>query len=1011
MPTEHGSIGRLIKGAVGSLPVGAVLLLLGLLTLVPSAQGAVAIESFTAETSSTLAGAHADATTAFAFKTLFPPGGEPTPIGGSPSEVVVTIPPGLVADLNNAPRCPRSRFALGSVSQPGGGCPADTQVGTAKLTIGAAGVGTVSEQTLGVYDVQPNADQPGLLGIQGIPNNATSVTIPIVVTANAKDNYRITATVPEVPQYPLVQAGALASSVTLWAVPAAHVRGSGRSDFLNSRESSPDIEEELPPAPRSQWKPFMENPTDCFETPTTTLAVNTIQEPQTYATATALSPNATGCADVPFAPSISLAPETSQVGAPTGINVDVTVPQSNAPEVRGTSELEKAVVTLPAGMTISPSAASNLLEGCTDEQFGAGSDTPAQCPAASSIGEDEVESPLLPQPSMGGEGKLSGKVYLGQPLSTDPGSGRMFRIFQELRGFGLDVKLGGSVTANPQTGQLTATFEDIPELPFQTFRMHLRGGPNAVLVNPPMCGTQTTTSKLYPYSGNPPATPSATFNTSYNGGPCPPNLPFSVSSAVASARSQAGTLSPLSLTFSRGDQTQPLGQIDATLPQGLLGFVSKVALCEAAAAMEGTCGPESRIGNVATSAGAGPDPLTVTGSVYLARGTNGYPFMLSVVVPAVAGPYNLGNVVVPVYLQVNSDGSITAVSDQLPSILDGIPLDIRAITMTLDRPGFTVNPTNCGPLSLSGTATSLSGATSPLSAPFSVTGCTSLPFAPSFTAVTQGSSSRQYGASLGVRVSQKPGEADIRSVHVELPKSLPSRLSTLQKACTAQQFAANPADCPPGSIVGTAVAYTPLLPVPVTGPAILVSHAGAAFPDLDIILQGDGITIDLVGNTDIRKGITSSTFASVPDVPISGFELNLPEGPYSIFAANGNLCEQKLLMPTTITAQNGVTLTQKTSIAVTGCKDTKPSVTVVKAKAKASSLMVTLKTTAAGTVKLSGAGLDTKNKKNVKAGTSQIEVSLSKTGRSMAERHEKLKLHASLRAGKVAAAKTTRVQL
>jgi hypothetical protein len=277
--------------------------------------------------------------------------------------------------------------------------------------------------------------------------------------------------------------------------------------------------------------------------------------------------------------------------------------------------------------------------------------------------------------------------------------------------------------------------------------------------------------------------------------------------------------------------------------------------------------------------------------------------------------------------------------------------------------------------------------------------------------VTQGSTSKANGASLTVRVSQKAGEADIHSVHVVLPKSLPARLSTLNKACTEQQFAANPAGCPGGSIVGNAVAYTPLLPAPVSGPAILVSHAAAAFPDLDIVLQGDGITIHLVGNTDIKKGITSSTFASVPDVPISGFELSLPQGPYSIFAANGNLCEQKLLMPTTIVGQNGTTVTQSTRIAVNGCPKLKPTVTVVKTKAKASSLMVTLKTTAAGAIKLGGAGLETKTKRDVKVGTSQIEVPLTKAGRTMRARHDRLELRASLTIGKVAVAKTTGVRL
>jgi len=735
----------------------------------------------------------------------------------------------------------------------------------------------------------------------------------------------------------------------------------------------------------------MENPTSCSETPVWTLQVNTYEEPEVFTEALATSPIPTDCEHVPFAPSISLEPSspseggTTQVGAPTGLLVDLHLPQGNDPNGRGTAELEKAVVTLPQGMTISPSAASKLLEGCTNEQLGAGSNEPATCPAGSVIGEDEVESPFVLS------GSLRGKVYLGQPLSTDPTSGQMFRIFQELQGFGLDIKLEGSVVANPTTGQLTATFANLPELPFEDFRMRLTGGPNAVLVDPPTCGQNTTTTQLYPYSSpGAPATPSSTFTTSFDGSgaPCPASLPFAPSAAVSTASSQAGAFSPLTVSFARADGTQPLGRIEATLPQGLLGYVSKVALCEAAQALAGTCGAESRIGTVTTTAGAGSDPLTVGGSVYLAHGSNGYPFMLSVVVPAVAGPYDLGNVVVPVWLQVNSNGSITAVSGPLPSILDGIPLDIRSVTMTLDRPGFTVNPTNCGTLSLSGTATSLSGTTAALSAPFSVSGCGGLPFKPSFIVATQGSTSKQNGASLTVRVAQNPGESDIHSVHVELPKSLPSRLSTLNKACTEQQFAANPAGCPTGSIVGTATAYTPLLPVPVTGPAIFVSHAGAAFPDLDIILQGDGITIDLVGNTDIKKGITSSTFASVPDVPISGFELNLPEGPYSIFAANGNLCEQKLIIPTTITDQDGGVVKQNTRIAVTGC----PKVKVTAAKVKGATASLTLQAPAAGRLAVSGSGLKQAARTLKQAGKTTIQVGLTRAGLTSLHSHHRLKV-------------------
>jgi hypothetical protein len=964
-----------------------VLIALGALAiLAPSARAAVTIESFTAGAASTLAGAHADVSTAFHFESVYDGRGEPRPLGGEPAQIVVKLPPGVVGDPQNVARCPRALFANNALSTSGGGggCPADTMVGEATVVVSAQGV-TARPLTLGVYNVQPGPGEPAELGIQG-QDGPVPITVPIQVSASAVDNYALTATVPQVPRMPYSSV-TLASSLTLWGVPAAHQRHDGQSSAFPTEKHE---YEPTPPAPPSQWKPFMENPTGCSTTPVTMLRVNTYEEPEVFSEALATSPIPTDCEHVPFAPSISLQPSpaseggTTQAGSPTGLSVDLHLPQGNDPNGRGTAELEKAVVTLPAGMTVSPSAASAGLQACTDEQFAPKSDSPAACPAASVIGEDEVESPFVLS------GPLKGKVYLGQPLSTEPQSGRMFRIFQEIQGFGLDIKLQGSITANPSTGQLTATFANLPELPFEDFRLRFKGGANAVLVNPPVCGQNATATALYPYSGNPPATPPSSFATSYdgNGAPCPASLPFAPSAAVSTASSQAGALSPLSVTFARADETQPLGRIDAKLPAGLLGYVSKVALCEAGQAIAGTCPAESRIGTVSTSAGAGPDPLTVQGSVYLARGSNGYPFMLSVVVPAVAGPYDLGNVVVPVWLQVNSDGSITAVSGPLPSILDGIPLDIRSVTLTMDRPGFTFNPTNCGPLSMTGTLTSLGGALAPISAPFQASGCGSLPFAPSFTVATQGSTSKANGASLTVRVAQKPGEADIHSVHVELPKQLPSRLTTLQKACLAAQFASNPAGCPAGSDVGMATASTPTLSSPLTGPAFLVSHGGAAFPDLEIVLQGEGVTVILDGATDIKKGITSSTFASVPDVPISSFELTLPEGPYSLLGPYGTLCTSKLLMPTTIVGQNGVVVKQSTRTAVTGC----PKVKVVSAKVKGATASLTVQAPAAGRLTVSGSGLKQAARTLKQAGKTTVEVGLTRAGLASLHSHHRLKV-------------------
>ena len=317
-------------------------------------------------------------------------------------------------------------------------------------------------------------------------------------------------------------------------------------------------------------------------------------------------------------------------------------------------------------------------------------------------------------------------------------------------------------------------------------------------------------------------------------------------------------------------------------------------------------------------------------------------------VSAIAGPFNLGTVVVRAAIDVNPlTAQITITSGSLPTILDGVPLQVKTVNVTVDRPGFMFNPTNCSPAGVIGTLAGTQGATVSVSRPFQAANCAALPFKPKFTAATVGKASKAGGASLLVRVASKggpssnpaaPGEANIKSVKVDLPKQLPSRLTTLQKACTATQFNTNPAGCPKESDVGTATAKTPVLAQPLSGPAYLVSHGGASFPDLEIVLQGEGITLILDGATNIKKGITSSTFRTVPDAPILSFELKLPTGRYSILgtdlpeSAKYKLCGQTLQMPTEITAQNGTVVKQTTKIAIEDCAKAKQKTTKQKAK-------------------------------------------------------------------------------
>jgi hypothetical protein len=482
----------------------------------------------------------------------------------------------------------------------------------------------------------------------------------------------------------------------------------------------------------------------------------------------------------------------------------------------------------------------------------------------------------------------------------------------------------------------------------------------------------------------------------------------------------AGAFSPFTLTFSRHDREQDLAQITVNTPPGLLGKIAGVPQCPEAQANAGTCSPASQIGTASAAAGAGSHPFWVTGPVYLTGPYRGAPFGLSVVVPAKAGPFNLGNEIVRSAIHIDPHTSaLTIVSDQLPQKLDGLPFRLQTVNVTIDRPGFMFNPTNCSQQQITGAVAGAlpnrsAGSSVAVSSPFAVAGCKNLPFKPAFSASTQAKTSKANGASLVVKVAQKPGEANIHKVDLQLPLAFPSRLTTLQKACTEAQFNTNPAGCPEASNIGTATAVTPVLSVPLTGPAYLVSHGGAAFPDVEFVLQGEGVTIVLDGKTDIKKGITYSRFEAVPDAPISSFETVLPEGPHSILGTNipasakYSLCGQKLVMPTTIVGQNGAQVTKSTNIAVTGCG--KPSIKITKAKIKGNTVLVTVTTTQRGTVTVSGSGLKT-IKKTLAAGAHQLKVSLTKNGRTARKHHKKTRVKASVKNSNGSSSKTMTLKL
>jgi hypothetical protein len=367
------------------------------------------------------------------------------------------------------------------------------------------------------------------------------------------------------------------------------------------------------------------------------------------------------------------------------------------------------------------------------------------------------------------------------------------------------------------------------------------------------------------------------------------------------------------------------------LPPGLAAVLASVTPCPEPQAAQGTCGPDSLIGHAISSSGLGADPFSLSGQVYLTGPYKDAPFGISIVTPAVAGPFHLGNVIVRSGIYVDRFTAVVTIRGVVPTMVEtgtsgktGIPVQLHRTEVVVDRPNFQFNPTNCTPMSITGTLQGSQGGVENVHEPFQVTNCPNLQFKPTFEASTAAKTSKNNGASLIVKVTSPGlGQANIAKTKVALPIVLPSRLTTIQKACPDHVFEANPASCDEGSLIGTAKIYTPVFKNPLSGPAYLVSHGNAAFPDVEFVLQGEGLTIILDGQTDIKKGITTSTFNALPDAPFTKFETVLPEGPHSALAATANLCTQKLIMPTTITGQNGDVINQSTHIAVTGCPKAK----------------------------------------------------------------------------------------
>jgi hypothetical protein len=927
----------------------------------------------------------------------------PVLIGGGETEdtsvqdlkdVAVDLPLGFVGSALAAPTCTLAQLSSAA------GCPADTTIGHLSTEPIAGEADTAVNSPL--WNMVP---EHGVAAEFGFIDALKGTHVLDASVAPTPAGYVLRTTSPDTTEIELTRIVA-----SVYGDPAVR-DGSGNTPVA-----------------------MFTNPSDCSGEPLrSAIHMDSWESPGSYeadgapdfgganwASGTSESPPVTGCDELHFEGSIAAQPETTRAATPSGLAVELKIPQVASPEALATPPLRDASVTLPAGLTVNPAAASGL-EACSEAQIGwlgkfgpKGEELPNEgltnfaagaptCPEASKIGSVEVITPLLAHP-------LEGAVYLAAEHENPFGSLLAGYIVIDDPTTGIIVKVPGELKVNEETGQITGVFNENPQTPFSDLKLRFFGGARGELATPESCGTYTTNGILTPWSypeSGPAAEVSDSFqiNQDAGGGACSPPG-FTPSFASGTGSNSAGGYSSFVTTVSRDDGEQTLGSVNVTTPPGLLGILTNVVQCPEPQAQKGECGPESLIGETSAALGVGPEPYWVTGGkVYLTGPYNNGPFGLSIVVPTTAGPFTLtgnagyGKEVVRASIRVDPYTSqITVVSDRLPQIIEGIPLRIRTVNVTINRPNFIFNPTDCNPLAVSGTIASTEGATASVSSPFQVANCANLKFKPSISFSTNGKTSKQNGADLITKVTYPSAPqgtyANIGYVKVELPKALPSRLTTLQKACLAKVFEENPAKCPPESKIGYATVHTPVLPVPLEGPAIFVSHGGEAFPSLTMVLRGYGVTIDLVGTTFISKaGITSTTFKTVPDTPFSTFELVLPQGPYSALTANGNLCKQKLVIPNEWVGANGALLRQDSTLNVTGCP---PAITVVSHRVKGETATIQVKVPTAGKLVASGKGLSKATKKAKGASTLTVKLTLTNGEATALSEHKGRKLKATI---------------
>jgi hypothetical protein len=809
--------------------------------------------------------------------------------GGYIKDAVTDLPAGFVGNAAKMPTCSEAQFTAQT-------CPAESQVGIIRVFL----FGLQNHQLQALYNLEPPGHLPAQFGF-----HPDSYNIKLNPTVRTDGDFGITVTSANVPEEFVVGRVRL----IVWGIPADPAHDHQRCKALNSiamsctgtdnRGESYVGDQGLPHSSSAPRVPFLSNPTSCtgpletifrFDSWNDPAPIDDFGDPR-WASAVAPNPAVMGCELVEFDPAMAIEPGSSQAGHPTGLDVDLDLPQNDDPDGLSTSHLKKTVVTLPEGMTVSPSSADGL-QACTRSQIGLTtpvgvtparfSKQPVGCPDASKLASGTITSPALEDP-------LAASVYLAEQDLNPFGS--MVAMYLVARHSSTTVKLAGRVDLDPNTGRVTATFDDNPQLPVSKVKLDFPDGPRASLTVPVQCGSHEIGWAMDGWSG------AAEQDADQFASECPAGvspgdpLPFGPTFTAGSVDRTGGAFSPFVLRIQRGDRQQELSGIRLDMPKGLVAKLAGVPLCPEAQAAAGTCDQSSRVGTATSGAGPGSNPFYVSGPVYLTGSYKGAPYGLSVAVPAKAGPFDLGTVVVRTALHVDrTDAHVTAVSDPLPRILKGVPLQLRDIRVVVDRPGFTLNPSSCAQKEIAGTISSTQGASSGVSDRFQASGCARLPFKPNLKLRLTGRKQTTTGKHPGIRaqVTQRPGEAAIKRAEVRLPKTLALDPDNAQALCEFSDGTKPDLEnhCPKGSIVGRARATTPLLDKPLAGNVYFVKNVRTdprtgnqirTLPMIIVALRGQ-IAINLKGESSVKGPKLVSTFSTVPDAPVSKFNLNIKGG-------------------------------------------------------------------------------------------------------------------------------------